>query len=287
MNKLRAEDLLTQITGKSYAILDVSPVSGGDISKVWKIETTEEKLFLKKNSLDNKPLTKAEWRGLKELSLCKDIKTPRCFGVHEEQDSCFLLLEHLDFYDHNSESMAQLGTKLAKMHKITAANFGFFENNYIGASPQINNWSESWVKFFINCRIMPQAYMTGEPFVEIKAEHLAKKIPHFFENYLPIPSLLHGDLWSGNTGRLSNNEPVIYDPAVYYGDRETDIAMTEMFGGFTTEFYDAYNKEFPLDPGYKKRKNLYILYHTLNHLNLFGDSYLPQTKDLINIILCG
>ena len=131
------------------------------------------------------------------------------------------------------------------MHKVNSEKFGFHENNYIGSTPQVNHWSNSWIDFYTNCRIIPQAFVPGDDFTETKAELLASKLETFFKDYTPLPSLLHGDLWSGNTGSLPNNTPVIYDPSVYYGDRETDIAMTEMFGGFSPEFYKAYNQEWP------------------------------------------
>lgn len=281
MERLRAEKILTNITGKDHLVIDIKSVNGGDISDSWAIETDEESLFLKKNSMENKHLGDAEWKGLKELNKCKSIRTPKCYGTIEMENHSYLLLEHLNLRAHNSESMKSLGTNLAKMHKVNSEKFGFHENNYIGSTPQVNHWSNSWIDFYINCRIIPQAYMLGDDFIETKAELLASKLETFFKDYTPLPSLLHGDLWSGNTGSLPNNTPVIYDPSVYYGDRETDIAMTEMFGGFSPEFYKAYNQEWPLNPGYSKRKNLYILYHSLNHANMFGGSYIDQSKHLL------
>lgn len=281
MERLRAEKILTKITGKDHMVIEIKAISGGDICDAWEIETDEESLFLKKNSMENKQLSQAESRGLKELALCKNLRTPACYGSIELDNSCYLLLEHLKLQAHSPESMRRLGKSLAKMHKKTADKFGFYENNYIGTSPQINNWCESWLEFYTHCRLMPQAYMTGDSYIEIKAEHLAARLAPYFEGYSPVPSLLHGDLWSGNTASLSDATPVIFDPAVYYGDRESDIAMTEMFGGFSPEFYKAYNEEWPLHPGYTKRKNLYILYHSLNHANIFGSSYIEQSRNLL------
>ena len=284
MERLRAEKILTNITGKDHLVIDIKSVSGGDISDSWAIETDEENLFLKKNSMENKHLGDAEWEGLKELYKCKSIRTPKCYGTIEMDHHAYLLLEHLDLRAHSNESMSQLGANLAKMHKMTSQRFGFHENNYIGSTPQINNWCDSWIDFYRDARLIPQAYMLGKADIETQSELLASKLESFFSDYEPVPSLLHGDLWSGNTAALTDGTPVIYDPAVYYGDRETDIAMTEMFGGFSPEFYKAYNEEWPLSPGYSKRKNLYILYHSLNHANMFGGSYINQSRHLLKLL---
>ena len=142
MERLRAEKILTNITGKNHMVIDIKAINGGDISDAWKIETDEESLFLKKNSIDNQQFSQAEWRGLKELALCKDLRTPVCYGTIELDNSCYLLLEHLKLQAHSPESMSILGKNLAKMHRITAQKFGFHENNYIGSSLQINNCSQ-------------------------------------------------------------------------------------------------------------------------------------------------
>jgi protein-ribulosamine 3-kinase len=285
MERLRAEKILQSITGKDHLVMDIKNIHGGDTSDTWQIQTDEDELFLKKHSLDDSDICASEWQGLKELSKSDDIRIPKCFGTMELDSNCYLLLEHLHLHTHTPSSMALLGTQVAKMHKITAEKHGFHHNNYIGSNPQINNWSDTWIDFYTHCRLMPQAYMSGDAFIEIKAEHLAAKIPSFFEDYKPVPSLLHGDLWSGNTAAIDEETPVIFDPSVYYGDRETDIAMTEMFGGFPPEFYKAYNTEWPLHSGYTKRKLLYNLYHSLNHYNMFGGSYLEQSKKIFNTLL--
>jgi fructosamine-3-kinase len=165
---------------------------------------------------------------------------------------------------------------LAGLHRHTNDRFGWATDNWIGLSPQKNAWSDDWPAFFLEFRLSPQMKRAGLRLPFSSVEKL-------FEKYKPIPSLLHGDLWNGNVGFTASG-PVIFDPAVYYGDRETDLAMTELFGGFPEEFYSAYEKELPLDRGYDTRKPLYNLYHLLNHLNLFGSGYREQVRRTLGLL---
>ena len=285
MKEKRAEDILIAITGRRHTITEIKPAHGGCISQSWTIKSLEEDLFLKETSLDQKGLFYAEAEGLKELSRCDSLKVPEVLGLHETTSKCYILLECLQLESHNPTSQRKLGTGLAQMHQITAEKFGFHENNYIGSTPQINNKCDNWVDFYNNCRLMPQAYMTGIDEIEDKSEKLAEKTASLFKDYTPAPSLLHGDLWGGNSAKVGDSTPVIFDPAVYYGDRETDIAFTEFFGGFSNEFYTAYNETWPLHQGYEIRKYLYQLYHALNHLNLFGTTYLSRSNELLDYLL--
>jgi protein-ribulosamine 3-kinase len=166
-----------------------------------------------------------------------------------------------------------LGRMLATLHRQTGPRFGWHRDNYIGLSPQQNGWCDDWAEFWRERRIRPQAERAG----------LEVNLGRLLEDHKPQPSLLHGDLWSGNAGFTAEG-PVIFDPAVYYGDREADLAMTELFGGFPRAFYDAYRKEWPVDDGYEKRKHLYNLYHLLNHLNIFGGGYLGQVKETLRLL---
>ena len=164
--------------------------------------------------------------------------------------------------------------------------FGWDINNTIGSTVQINNWTVNWAEFWAERRIGYQlklARRRGGLFPQ--GERLLEVIPELLADHEPQPSLVHGDLWGGNAGVTSAGEPVIFDPAAYFGDREVDIAMTELFGGFPAEFYRGYNQVWPLDLGYEKRKTLYNLYHILNHFNLFGGSYASQANQMINRIL--
>jgi fructosamine-3-kinase len=187
----------------------------------------------------------------------------------------FLLLERLDL-KRNGDWTA-LAQMLAKLHRTTGPRFGWHRDNYIGATPQINKWHDEWATFFIECRMQPQLDLARKNGYPIKFSSSLLKDHH------PQPSLLHGDLWSGNAGFIEEG-PVIFDPAAYYGDREADLAMTELFGGFPREFYAAYRKAYPLDAGYGQRKHLYNLYHLLNHLNLFGSGYLAQVERTLSLL---
>lgn len=172
------------------------------------------------------------------------------------------------------DDWAAMARMLARLHRTPGPRFGWGSDNWIGLSPQKNGWKEDWAEFFWEFRLLPQlerAGLTGDGFF------LAQRMKQLLEQHQPSPSLLHGDLWGGNVG-FTPQGPVIFDPAVYFGDREADIAMTELFGGFPESFYRAYDEELPLDAGYDTRKHLYNLYHLLNHLNLFGHGYLPQVK---------
>jgi fructosamine-3-kinase len=185
-----------------------------------------------------------------------------------EVGNAFIRLEHLDLQ--RSGDWAAMGRMLASLHRASGPRFGWHRDNYIGLSPQQNAWCDDWAEFWRERRIRPQAERAGVPVNLGKVEAL-------LENHKPQPSLLHGDLWSGNAGFIAEG-PVIFDPAVYYGDREADLAMTELFGGFPREFYDAYRKAWPMEEGYERRKHLYNLYHLLNHLNLFGGGYRGQVE---------
>jgi fructosamine-3-kinase len=169
---------------------------------------------------------------------------------------------------------------LAALHRNTRAQHGWASDNWIGLAPQKNGWRDDWVSFYRDCRLLPQLERAG---LVNEARPVLERLEEFFSEP-PKASLLHGDLWSGNAG-FTPDGPVIFDPAVYYGDREADLAMTELFGGFPREFYAAYEGESPLDEGYSLRKHLYNLYHLLNHLNLFGGGYLAQVKETLSLLL--
>jgi fructosamine-3-kinase len=184
---------------------------------------------------------------------------------------------------------AQFGAQLAKLHRVYSTNFGWLMDNTIGVTPQVNTPNLDWVAFWREHRLNFQLRLAqGNGYggaLQSKGQHLSEVFPELFANYSPRASLLHGDLWGGNHDVDIEGNPVIYDPAVYYGDREADLAMTELFGGFGNMFYRAYNEHYPLDEGYRVRKNLYNLYHILNHLNLFGGGYGVQAVQMMESIL--
>jgi protein-ribulosamine 3-kinase len=191
----------------------------------------------------------------------------------------YLVLEYLELS--GRKDFAALGRMLATAHRNAAHRFGWHRDNYIGATPQHNGWCDNWGEFWMARRIRPQLELA-----EGNGFRIAVPALNFLEEHKPAPSLLHGDLWSGNAG-FTPDGPVVFDPALYYGDREADLAMTELFGGFPREFYRAYNDAWPLDEGYERRKHLYNLYHLLNHLNLFGSGYLGQVQSTLRLLLLG
>jgi len=265
-------------------------VSGGDINQAGRLnEFNGRTWFIKLNSPDRVDMFAAESDGLAELVAAKDIRVPQPAGYGGSKRFAWLLLEWLDLSGAASESDRQLGRALAVMHRLTTENFGWQRDNYIGTTAQPNGWAASWPDFFRQQRLGYQldlAQRNGAPeSIIAKGHQLMQRLDDWFTDYVPAPSLLHGDLWGGNRGTLADGNPVFFDPAVYYGDREVDIAMTRLFGGFGADFYAAYDKEWPLDEGVKQRQELYNLYHVLNHFNLFGGSYLMQAEQIMQSLL--
>ena len=280
---------ITNNTGTAFEVSSNQSISGGCISSAFMITNGTEKYFVKLNQHNKADMFKAEFQGLNELYKSHTIHVPQpvCTGVTENQ--CYLVLEFLEIGSASHVGHQTLGQKLATMHQATHDQFGFDINNTIGSVPQINVASSDWAEFWKNQRLgfqLDYAQQTGQGGRIIEhGRQLCESLEHFFTDYTPDASLLHGDLWSGNYAFLKNGEPVIFDPATYYGDRETDIAMTELFGGFSPEFYAEYNQCYPLDAGYKTRKTLYNLYHILNHMNIFGGGYRTQAEHMIDSLL--
>jgi fructosamine-3-kinase len=220
------------------------------------------------------------------LEAAAAIRVPRPVVHGVAGDRAFLVLEWLPLSGQGSS--AELGRRLAKLHLATWQSFGWWRDNTIGATPQPNPAEQDWLVFFRQHRLGYQLRLAERNGASAKllsqAERLLAELHSFFPGYLPAPSLLHGDLWSGNYG-FADGEPVLFDPAVYYGDREADLAMTELFGGFPPDFYAAYRESWPLDPGYAIRKTLYNLYHILNHFNLFGGGYAVQAQGMVERLL--
>jgi fructosamine-3-kinase len=230
----------------------------------------------------------AEFLGLQQMFDTATIRVPRplCWGT--SGNFSYIVLEWLEMAGNSQKSWQEMGYKLAAMHRSTSQDgFGWNTNNTIGSTPQINPWTSDWGEFYLQHRLEYQfqlASARGGNFPH--RAKLSAAIPKLLGDRQVLPSLVHGDLWGGNVGcTLSSGEPVIFDPATYFGDREVDLAMTELFGGFPDAFYQGYNQAFPLDPGYERRKILYNLYHILNHFNLFGGGYAAQANRMIEQIL--
>jgi fructosamine-3-kinase len=268
--------------------LDASSVSGGDINSAYKLTTQSKKhYFVKINEISLIDMFMAEFVALNELQRCKEVITPQpiCYG--QQENNSFIVMEYLSLKSRGDSY--SLGKNLAKMHQLSQTQFGWKINNTIGSTPQSNHLCHNWVDFWKNERLIPQFELL---YSKAYTHQLKKKIDYFlagiedfFQGHQPIASLLHGDLWSGNAAFNHNGHGVIFDPALYYGDRETDLAMTELFGGFPEDFYTGYQEQFAWDEGYKSRKSMYNLYHILNHANLFGGSYISQALNSMENIM--
>ena len=272
-----------------FSIESRAPVGGGCINECFLVRGSRRAFFVKLNTPERAPMFAAEAAGLEEIGRTSTIRVPRplCHGTSAA--ASWIVLEHFELGSADSKAMCVLGTNLARLHRVTAPRYGWTRDNTIGSTPQPNDWSEDWIAFWRERRLGHQlriAVASGQGGRLLDdGERLMEKLPAFFAGYVPEPSLLHGDLWSGNAAMTGSGEPVVFDPATYYGDRETDLAMTELFGGFPRSFYDAYRAEHPLDPGYDARKTLYNLYHVLNHFNLFGGGYGAQAGRMIGQLL--
>ncbi|MDX1352969.1 MAG: fructosamine kinase family protein [Thiomicrorhabdus sp.] len=297
MNWLAFSQHLTEQLGEPFHIKTAHSVSGGDIHQAYQLHTDRGNLFLKMNQASLLPLFATEAHNLNAIFQSNTIRCPKVFGFGVyENNQAWLLMEHLAL-SHQGDDF-QRGRELAFMHhQIHQASqpFGWFEDNYIGHTLQKNQWQFNWVDFYGQQRLQPQlelAQLRGAHNTMFElGQQLIAALPFWFEHYTPKASLLHGDLWGGNSAFVidehnkNSSEAVIFDPACYYGDRETDIAMTELFGGFSQAFYEGYNDLFPLDVDYPKRKPLYNLYHIINHFNLFGGSYEQQAIKIMQNLL--
>lgn len=263
-------------------------VSGGCVNAAFVLESDRGPYFVKYNTADRLDMFAAEADGLRALASSDTVRvpTPICCGL--DGHISFLALEYIDLHENSVGTQEELGRRLAMLHRVTQPKFGWHRDNTIGSTLQINGWEDSWIEFWRARRLGFQLRLAvdkGHQRLIVKGERLLSRLGSLFADHVCAPSLCHGDLWSGNVGSTSTGDPVIFDPAVYFGDRETDIAMTELFGGFAASFYAAYQEAWPLPPGYEGRRSLYNLYHVLNHVNLFGGGYVAQAERLIERLL--
>jgi len=262
-------------------------VGGGDISAAWRIKSDRNSVFLKTGPADSLAMFQAEADGLRELQKADAIRVPNVLGCVSSGSECLLALEWIDFELADSATERLLGQQLAQQHRYCEDRFGWHKDNTIGATPQHNLWNDDWVEFVAEDRLGFQLALAARNGfagdLQVEGAALCKNLGQFFADYWPEASLLHGDLWGGNWA-VADGKPVIFDPAVYYGDRESDIAMTKLFGGFGAPFYAAYEEAWPLSAGSEQRILLYQLYHVLNHLNLFGGSYLNRALNIIRAL---
>ncbi|MGD1948484.1 MAG: fructosamine kinase family protein [Leptolyngbyaceae cyanobacterium] len=277
---------ISQVTQQPFYGKQTRSIGGGCINQAYGLSDGQTTFFIKLNQASKLAMFEAELAGLKEMYDSQTIRVPQpiCSGMSGA--NCYIVMEWLNL-GNSGAAWATMGENLATMHhRSSDLGFGWHRANTIGETHQPNDWQESWLTFWRDQRVGYQfrlAKRRGGSFPQQEA--LLSALPELLAGHDPVPSLVHGDLWSGNAAITTKGEPVIFDPATYYGDREVDLAMTELFGSFPNAFYEAYESAYPLADGYPARKILYNLYHILNHFNLFGGGYAAQANRMIQQLL--
>lgn len=286
------QNIIKQIevsTGTTYKLVNVRPLPGGDINASYCLQGTDKSYFVKLNCAETIAMFAAEAQGLSELAASKSVRVPHPVTYGMSGTDAFIVLEYIEFGMSSKSSDRLFGEQLALLHQQPQAYFGWHVDNTIGITPQPNTRHDDWIAFWRTNRLEHQLALAAAKgyrgHLQTNGALLCEKLDCFFEGYSPQAALLHGDLWGGNAATDKQGQPVMFDPACYYGDRAADLAMTELFGGFGQEFYLAYQDTYPLDQAYSTRKTLYNLYHILNHLNLFGSGYLGRAENMIGSLL--
>ena len=294
LSKTLAQSIAHHITntiGQSFEIRKSQVLHGGDINQAYKIADHDRTYFVKINQSHGRTMFEAELEGLNQIANTHTIRVPKpiCTGISTgtAEDYSYLVLEYLPIVALTETTRYELGIKLAELHLVSGSTaFGLGRENTIGTTAQPNPWTANWIEFWRDIRIKYQLNLAIQKGAKFSyTNQLLDVIPTILKDHSPKPSLVHGDLWGGNIGALATGEVVIFDPAVYWGDREVDLAMTELFGGFGSTFYRGYESIYPTVPGFAKRKILYNLYHILNHYNLFGGSYEGQADRMMASLL--
>lgn len=282
-------DAIAAATGRPFRLERAVTVGGGCINQAYRLEGEGGPYFVKLNSADGLEMFEAEAEGLQAMADTRTVRVPAPVCHGSSGGAAWLVLEYLALGREGGDSMARFGRELARMHRASAGRFGWHRDNTIGSTPQRNTWTGDWLEFWRDQRLGFQLDLAARQgyggALQRKGRDLLAALPAVLGDHAPAASLLHGDLWSGNYSVTEAGEPMIFDPAVYYGDREADLAMTELFGPFAPGFYAAYREEWPLEPGYERRRTLYNLYHVLNHLNLFGGGYGSQAERMMDRLL--
>jgi protein-ribulosamine 3-kinase len=273
-------------TGRSFKVRDTRSMGGGCINQAVMVTDGQRSFFVKLNAASRLPMFEAEAAGLDDMRAAGAIRVPEPVCTGARGGNAWFVMEYIHMGGRSNARLA--GEQLALMHRKEASRFGWRMDNTIGSTPQPNGWMQDWAAFWRDRRLGFQLQLAARNghggALQAKGERLLGCLEQLLDHD-PVPSLLHGDLWGGNIGYDDDGNPVIFDPAVYYGDREADLAMTELFGGFGTGFYEAYDAVWPIDSGYAVRKTLYNLYHILNHLNLFGGGYASQAQGMMERLL--
>lgn len=280
---------ISEAVGARFEPATVSEIGGGCINRAARLADDRRSYFVKINDRASLPMFEAERDGLDEIGAPAVLRVPRPVTSGVAGGMAYLVLEFIPMSRVSGEGWVLLGERLAALHRTSASAFGWHRDNTIGSTPQVNDWTADWLAFWRTNRLgfqLDLAVENGLNDSTIRAgRRLMERLEGLFVGYEPLPSLLHGDLWGGNVAACDGGEPVLFDPAVYYGDREADIAMSELFGRFDPGFYEAYRNAWPLDSGHAERKTLYNLYHVLNHFNLFGGGYGGQAGAMIDRLL--
>ncbi len=289
---MTSEALATAIGQSIGARLQPEPaatVQGGSINECYRWPTDVGPIFVKVAPAWGSDMFESEAAGLEELRRAAAVRVPEVLGVGRNARNAWLALEWIGSAPRGAAADRVFGEQLARQHRVVESDFGWHRSNTIGSTPQVNDPDRDWVSFYRERRLRFQLELAAEHGhggrLQQRGELLLERIGGFFRTYRPSPSLLHGDLWGGNRMTDERGQPVVFDPAVYYGDREADLAMTRLFGGFSADFYAAYDAAWAPDDGAHVRTDLYNLYHVLNHLNLFGGGYLAQAFSMIERLL--
>ncbi len=285
-------NIATQIctaTRKPFEVAGTRSVAGGDINSAFILQGKQKNYFVKLNRAELVEMFAAEFDGLHAIAQTHTLQTPTPIVFGQADKVSFLVLDYIEFGRMTATAQRQLGEQLAALHQKKQPYFGWIRDNTIGSTPQSNTRTHDWVTFWREQRLGFQLKLLAQKgynsTLQQLGERLCARLDDFFTDYTPSPSLLHGDLWGGNVACDTQQRPVIFDPACYFGDREADLAMTELFGGFGGDFYPAYRSVWALDAGYSTRKTLYNLYHILNHVNLFGAGYERQALQMMEQLL--
>jgi len=282
--KAGVKDSISELLGTKINIC--APVSGGDISSAYVLDTASDRIFCKLNSSPvAKAMFMAEMEGLQAIAKTKTIKTPAVFGVHELEKGACLLMEYIPSKSPRTRDWELLGVQLAAMHQTGSNYYGWENSNFIGNLPQANQKDDNWATFYAKRRLIPQfEAAVAQAYLGVDEVPGPEKIISVIASCCPDvkPSLVHGDLWSGNYLISEYGVPYLIDPAVYFGHHEIDLSMSRLFGGFDSPFYAAYFEINPAQPGETNRMEIYQLYHLLVHLNLFGKAYYSSVKEILH-----
>ena len=267
--------------------IQTTPLAGGDINQAFRLDCGADRFFVKFNEARREAMFVAERAGLEAIQRSVTVRVPAVHLTGSDGKYAYIVMEYIDL--DGPLDPDRLALALAAMHGCMHQRFGFDADNTIGSTMQENHWNEDWIEFWQENRLGFQLQLAQRNGLDKQlidgGLQLAENLSLFFASYQPQPSLLHGDLWSGNYSADSAGNPVIYDPACYFGDHEVDLAMMELFGNPGLRFFDAYREHFPLDGGYSVRRDLYNLYHLLNHANLFGGAYVTQAQQVTRRLL--